>query len=141
MRRSKCEVYLHMVWATYRRLPLIIPEIESEVHGLLAGEARRLRCEVLAVGGTADHVHVALTLPSTVSVSRLAQQLKGVSSTRVRQQIAAGATFGWQDNYGAFSFSRSHRDRVVAYIRDQKRRHAAGMLWRTWEIREEAAER
>jgi len=41
----------------------------------------------------------------------------------------------------AFSFSRSHRDRVIAYIRDQKRRHAAGMLWRTWEIGEEAAER
>jgi len=88
-----------MVWATYRRLPLSIPEIEPEVHGLLAGEARRLRCEVLAVGGTADHVHVALTLPSTVSVSRLAQQLKGVSSTRVRQQIVAGQTFGWLDNY------------------------------------------
>jgi REP element-mobilizing transposase RayT len=76
MHRSKTEIYLHLVWATYRRLPLILPEIEAPVHGLIAGEARRVGCDVLAVGGMPDHVHLALRLPPALAVAKLMQQMK-----------------------------------------------------------------
>ena len=56
---------------------------------------------------------------------------------QVRQAGLEPATYGWQDHYAAFSFSRSHRARVIAYIRNQKRHHATGTIWTPWERVEE----
>ena len=126
-------MYLHFVWATYRRMPLVVEEIERAVYACILEEARKAGCEVLAIGGMPDHVHVAVHAPATVAPAVLARQMKGVSSTLVRREVRPGDTFGWQDGYGVFSFSRSHRDRVVAYIRNQKRHHLEASTWGEWE--------
>jgi REP element-mobilizing transposase RayT len=133
MQRSLTKIYLHLVWATYRRLPLVSAEIEPLVHRFVAGEARRQRCVVLAIGGMPDHIHLAVRMPATLAVARLMQQVKGVSSTRIRQEVLPGEIFGWQDNYAAFSISRSHVDRVVRYIEHQKQHHGTGTLSAGWE--------
>ncbi len=73
-------MYLHFVWATKRRLPLIVPEVERRLYGCISAEARRLGCEVLAVGGMPDHVHLAVAMPTVLSPAKLMQQVKGVSS-------------------------------------------------------------
>ena len=96
-------------------------------------ECKCLRCEVLAIGGMPNHVHLAVRVPATVATSRLMNQVKGVSSALVRNQLLPGELFGWQDGYAVFSFSRSHHDRVVAYIRNQKEHHATGAVWDAWE--------
>ena len=78
---------LHLVWGTHERLPCITPEIERPVHRCIEGEARALGCDVLAIGGTADHVHLVVKLPTTVTIARLAQQVKGVSSHFVHDEF------------------------------------------------------
>jgi len=136
-RRSRSEIYLHFVWATYRRMPLVTDEIERAVYACIVESARKEGCEILAVGGMPDHVHVAAKVPPRVAPAMLVKQMKGISSTLVRKQLLPGETFGWQDGYGAFSFSRSHRERVVAYIRNQKRHHAEAAIWAEWESLDE----
>ena len=132
-RKSNVEVYLHFVWATKRRLPLIVPELERRLHGCISGEAKRLDCEVLAVGGMPDHVHLAVAMPTVLSPAKLMQQVKGVSSRFASERLLpSGEVFVWQEGYGVFSFSRSHRDRVIAYIRNQKQHHASGDMWTAW---------
>jgi putative transposase len=133
MPNSRVDILLHVVWTTYRRLPLIVPEIEQPVYACLMDSARRTRCEVVAIGGMPDHVHVALRLAAETSPSALVRRMKGISSTLVRQRLLPGETFAWQDGYAAFSFSRSHLPKVAAYIRNQKRHHASRELWQDWE--------
>lgn len=133
MRQSRAEIYLHFVWATYQRMPLLRAEVERGVYACVMDECRRLRCEVLAIGGMPDHVHLAVRVPATVAPSKLMNQVKGVSSALVRNQLPPGELFGWQDGYAVFSFSRSQRERVVAYIRNQEQHHAKGDLWNAWE--------
>ncbi len=139
MRRSKAEIYLHFVWATHQRQPLVTPEVEAALYGCLVGEAQRLGCDVLAIGGMPDHVHVAVQMPTRVSAAQLMQRMKGVSSAYARRELLPDQPFGWQDNYAVFSLSRPHRRRVVAYIRGQKQHHAAGTLWPEWEETDEDA--
>ena len=133
MGQSKAEIYLHFVWTTHRRLPLMVPEIAPAVYRCIMNEAHAAKCEVLAIGGIADHVHLAVRLPTTVAPATLMQRVKGVSSALGRDHVGAGNTFGWQDGYGAFSFSRSHRERVIHYVRNQDQHHATGTLWTEWE--------
>ena len=138
MRRSKSEIYLHFVWATHRRLPLIVPELEPDLYSVLTHEAIGVGCEVLALNGTMDHVHLLLRTPTKRCPSQLMQQIKGASSSWGRQtclatQRISAEPFGWQDGYGVFSLSRSHLGRVISYIENQKTRHATNKLWAEWE--------
>jgi REP element-mobilizing transposase RayT len=132
-RQSKTRVYLHLVWATYERLPLLTPDIEREVYRCIESEATRLRCKVLAIGGMSDHVHLAVKLPSTVEYSRLMNQIKGVSSHFVHDQFAGHEGFKWQAGYGAYSIDPDHLDVVISYINNQKVHHTNNTLRSKWE--------
>ena len=76
------------------------------------------------MGGTEDHVHVACTLPRTVTVSKLLEELKSHSSGWLKRQHPQCVDFGWQKGYGAFSLGQSKLEALVRYIDHQKEHHA-----------------
>jgi putative transposase len=82
-------------------MKLVTGDIEQAVYACLLGEARQLGCEILAMGGMPDHVHVAMRLSAQTSISDVARRMKGVSSTLVRKQLRPGETVAWQDGYAA----------------------------------------
>ncbi|MBV9470626.1 MAG: IS200/IS605 family transposase [Abitibacteriaceae bacterium] len=133
MRRSKAEVYLHLVWSTAHRKQWLTPEIEREVHRCIQHEACRLGCVVLGLNGMPDHVHLVVQVPTTVSIAHLVKQIKGVSSTFINDHLEVEELFRWQEHYAVFSLSRSHLNRVVAYVKHQKQQHAVGRVWAAWE--------
>jgi len=63
MRDRYSRLYVHVIWATWDRLPLIDEELRAPLYRAITGQARRARCEAMAVGGIADHIHVLLTCP------------------------------------------------------------------------------
>lgn len=132
MQRSKIDVVVHYVWTTHLREPFLMPEVERRVHRCIAGEARRLRCLPLEVNGMPDHVHLVVQMHSTVSIARLAQAVKGVSSLFANRELGFEGAFDWQENYAAFSVG-SELEAVLAYVRKQKQHHASGELWAEWE--------
>lgn len=116
-------LYVHLIWTTWDRLPLLTPELEEVVYRCFNAECRRLGAEMLAVGGVADHVHLLVRLPRTLDVARLVKQLKGASSHLVTHEVRPGEFFKWRGGYSAFSVSRWDVPRVRGYIRRQKQRH------------------
>jgi len=133
MRRNKLALYIHLVWATWDRLPLLTPDIERRVFRNVESEAIGMGCKVLALNGMPDHVHLVVTIPSTVTIADLVKQVKGVSSHFVNETLKPEATFKWQGSYGAFSVSRWDVDNVVGYVKGQKAHHAAVELVAEWE--------
>ena len=121
-------VFMHLVWATDGRRPLLHPTLEDGVHDLVRSKCRQLRCTVLAVGGMPDHVHLLVELHPTVSVSALAKEVKGASSHAAAHLLRAGPSFRWQTGYGAFSVSHRDVPRTTAYVLRQKEHHASGTL-------------
>lgn len=87
MRRNKLALYIHLVWATWDRLPLITPEIERRLHRNIESEARKQGCDVLAINGVQDHIHLLVTLPATITIANLVKQVKGVSSHFVNETL------------------------------------------------------
>lgn len=128
MRRTKNEVYLHYIWRTYRSEPLVNEHVERPIYRCIEQQARQLGCDVLAVNGMPNHVHLVVKPPTTASLAAIAKQVKGVSSTFARDQLMHGNPFGWQDHYGVFSVSPRHVQRVVDYVKNQKQHHADGTL-------------
>ena len=73
-------------------------------------------------------------MPTTVSMAMLMKQVKGVSSSLLRD-LFPNLRFQWAQGYGVFAVSRSHLPRVIAYVENQKTRHAQKLLWDEWEER------
>jgi REP-associated tyrosine transposase len=113
----------HCVFATKGREPSLTPKIRERLWPYLGGIARENGMKALAIGGVADHVHILLSLPATMSVSKAMQLLKGNSSKWIHETFPALRSFAWQEGYGAFSIGISGIDETRAYIRDQEEHH------------------
>ena len=79
--------------------------------------------KAIAVGGMPDHVHILLFLPSTLSIAKALQLIKGGSSKWVHDNFPEHWRFGWQVKYGAFSVSVSLLDKTLQYIKAQQEHH------------------
>ena len=106
MRAPYTELYLHVVWATWDRMPLITEAIQPRLYAAIAAKCRELKCAPLAIGGIEDHVHLLVRLHTTVTVATLVQQVKGSSSHLVTHEITPGEFFKWQGAYGAFTLRK-----------------------------------
>lgn len=133
MRAPYTQLYLHAVWATWDRLPLITPNIELRLYGAINEKCRELKACPLALGGIDDHLHLLVRLPTTLSVADLLKGVKGSSSHLITQEISPNKFFKWQGAYGAFTLAKQDVGQVIDYIRNQKTHHAAKTIWEDWE--------
>jgi len=89
----------------------------------MGGIARKNDMKALAIGGIEDHVHLLLSLPSTLTIAKAIQQVKGASSKWVHETFREHEHFAWQEGYGAFSIGVSQVDRTIGYIESQAKHH------------------
>lgn len=118
----KC--YYHIVWATRYRQPVITPTFELTIFGAVERKCNQLRCELLGINGTTDHIHIALSIPPTHSVAHVVGQIKGVTSREVNQTFNMPDRFHWQESYSVLTFGEKVMPQVLNYIAHQKEHHA-----------------
>ncbi|GAB3794576.1 IS200/IS605 family transposase [Spirosoma humi] len=123
MSHSKSKIWVHTVFSTKARQPLIQPGIRPTVHDELRKQLIDSGCFVDCVGGVADHVHLLFLLNPKKSIVDVVKQIKGASSHTLNQMKLTATHFAWQIGYGAFSVSESHVPRVRAYILNQEEHH------------------
>ena len=116
-------VLVHCVWSTKNREPLLNSDLRDRLWPYLGGIARETKMKPLAIGGAADHVHILISLPPTLSSAKTIQLLKGNSSKWIHQTFPKMRSFEWQEGYGAFSIGISAFDATVSYIRNQTEHH------------------
>lgn len=110
------------MFSTKHREPIITPEIETRLYPFLGGIVRDLRCSLLTVNGTADHLHVLVRYRPDLSHSELLINIKSRSSKWIHNDLGMRNS-AWQENYGGFTVSRSVVPAVTAYITGQKAHH------------------
>jgi len=124
MPQSLAKVYLHVIFSTKNREPILADPWRDELFHVLGGTANNLGCQSLAVGGVSDHVHLLFQLGRTITIADAVGKIKSTSSVWVNQTRGLPAPFHWQNGYGAFSVSQSNVEAVRDYIRRQPEHHA-----------------
>jgi putative transposase len=114
---------IHVVFSTKNRADLIAPEIENDLFGYIHGIIENNRSKLILANGTANHVHLLISLGRGVSISELIGDIKRVSSSWIKKQDAKFSNFYWQEGYGAFSVGQTEDQAVVEYIANQKEHH------------------
>ncbi len=126
---------MHCVFSTKERRPLLTPTIRKRLFPYLGGIARENDMRALAVGGVGDHVHALVSLPTTLSVAKAMQLLKGNSSKWLRETFPELRVQGyaWQEGFGSFSIGISGVKDTVRYIQTQEEHHAKKSSREEWE--------
>jgi putative transposase len=126
---SYYKLFYHLVWATYRRYPVLVSATRDAVYGTIITKATKLGAYVHALNGIEDHVHLVVTIPPTIALSNFIGQIKGTSSRMANAMPREiHEPFGWQDEFGALSFSERDLPAVVRYVQLQQQHHASNTL-------------
>ena len=123
MSHSFISQLMHCVFSTKERRSMITPEIQPRLFQYMGGIARENKMKLLAAGGVDDHVHLLVSFPSTISVAKGLQLLKGGSSKWIHETFPEQRMFEWQEGYGAFSIGISDVERTTEYISHQPEHH------------------
>ncbi|HEX2473505.1 MAG TPA: IS200/IS605 family transposase [Lacipirellulaceae bacterium] len=123
MAHSYVSALFHCVFTTKERRDTITEDLQERVWPYMGGIARENNMRALAIGGVEDHVHLLLSIPSTLSVAKALQLIKGGSSTWVHETFPEYHRLEWQEGYGAFSIGVSQVDDTRQYIANQREHH------------------
>jgi putative transposase len=115
--------YIHYVFSTKNRQPLLSPALRERLYPYFGGIASQNNLQIIISGGTENHVHILALLSATLTISKAIQLLKGGSSKWLHDTFPDQHQFAWQEGYGAFSVSQSQTPTVVEYIRNQAEHH------------------
>ena len=114
-------ILVHCVFSTKCRRDLIPDELVNKLGRYFVGIGKNHNIPVLCAGGTANHIHLLIALPATVTLAKAVQTLKANSSRWMGEH---GFDFAWQEGCGAFSVSASNVNAVKQYIDHQPEYHA-----------------
>ncbi len=100
-----------------------MPEIEDGLFGYLHGIVEINKSKLILANGTANHVHLLISLGKVISISELVGDIKRDSSVWIKTQDSQFKSFHWQEGYGAFSVGQTQVKDVTKYITNQKEHH------------------
>ena len=123
MPHSFNKIWIHAIWSTKERVPLLMEEVEANVYQFMKEQFAEMGCPVRIINGAPDHVHCLFLLNPQKSVAEAIKHVKGTSSHHINYHNLMPQKFAWQTGYAAYSVSESVADNVFAYIQNQKEHH------------------
>mgnify|MGYP000985830904 CR=1 FL=1 len=123
MGQSLNKIYVHLVFSTKYREPLITDLIKDELFSYLGGICKNLECNPIQVGGHKDHVHILCLLSKKIALMDWLEKVKSNSSKWMKTKGAEFENFYWQNGYGAFSVNPTEIETVKNYILHQEEHH------------------
>jgi REP element-mobilizing transposase RayT len=123
MPQSLSQLYVHLIFSTKHREPMLLSPARQDLHAYLAAILNNQDSPALKVGGMSDHVHALFRLSNNIALAKIVEEVKTSSSKWVKTQGRDLANFYWQSGYGAFSVSAAGVEEVVEYIAQQESHH------------------
>ena len=123
MANTYTQMYIQFVFAVQNRASLIQTAWKDELYKYITGIIQNNKHKLIAINGTANHIHVFTGYKPHQLIPDLLQDIKGSSSGWINKKGFVKGKFRWQEGYGAFSYSHSHIDKVVKYITNQEQHH------------------
>ncbi|MCX6255855.1 MAG: IS200/IS605 family transposase [Bacteroidia bacterium] len=117
------QIYIQIVFAVKGREVTIGSEWEERLYQYITGIIRNKNQKLIAIGGTASHIHIFVGMKPSCCLSDLVREIKKASNDFVKENRLSKFYFSWQEGFGAFSYSHSQIDNVVKYILNQKEHH------------------
>lgn len=118
MGQSLVKNYIHLIFSTKHRSPLIPHSVEEELYSYIGGICKKMECYPIKIGGYTDHIHILCMLSKKIALMDLLEEIKSHSSKWMKSKGEELKNFYWQNGYGAFSVNPSEIEKVITYIKN-----------------------
>lgn len=124
MANTYIQLYIHIVFSVKARHALIPKHHKSKLHQYITGIITKRKQKVIQINSMPDHIHILVGMTPDIALSDLVQSIKIGSTRFINRQGWIAGKFQWQEDFGAFSYSRSQLNTVAAYIENQEEHHS-----------------
>ena len=123
------QIYYQLVFGTKYRKPTITKEQDEELYKYIGGIIKNKNCKLYRINGVEDHIHIMSDLHPTICLSDYVKDIKVASSLWMKESGKFPLFEGWQEGYGAFTYSVREKDMIINYIKNQKKHHKTENLY------------
>lgn len=117
------QILYQIVYSTKNRSPTLVTEKRKELYKYIWGILKNKKCHLYQIGGIEDHVHIVTHLHPSVALSDLVKDIKLASTDYIKNEKLFTNFNGWQDGYGAFTYSIDSKENLINYVKNQEEHH------------------
>jgi putative transposase len=117
------QILYQIVFGTKHHRKTLTGDNRDNLFRYIAGILKNKKCHVYRINGVEDHLHIVTHLQPTVALSHLVKDIKLASSDFIKKNKLFPHFSGWQDGYGAFTYSIKEKDRLIEYVKNQQEHH------------------
>lgn len=117
------QIFYHIVFGTKYRKMTIAEENCEQLYKYIWGIVKNNRCKLYRINGADDHIHIFSDLHPSASLADYIKDIKVASNGWMKSSGLFPKFEGWQESYGAFTYSIKEKDNIIHYIKNQKEHH------------------
>jgi REP element-mobilizing transposase RayT len=121
--RTYTQIIYQVVFGTKRREKTLWKENRDELYKYIGGLLVNKKCTPVMIGGVEDHLHIVMDLHPTVALASIVKDIKLASSDYIKRNKLFPHFCGWQEGYGAFTYSVKERQALINYVANQEIHH------------------
>ena len=117
------QILYQLVFSTWKREKTMVESGQEPLYKYISGILKKKNCHLYRVNGMEDHIHIVTHVHPSISVATLIKDIK-LACTSWNKETGNFKNFnGWQEGYGAFTYSIKDKDRLINYVKNQKSHH------------------
>jgi len=117
------QIIYQIVFSTKNREHTLSKQNREELFKYIWGILKKKNCHLYRIGGVEDHIHIVIHLHPSISLASLVKDIKLASSEFIKNNNTFENFNGWQDGYGAFTYSIKEKDALIEYVKNQEQHH------------------
>jgi len=117
------QILYQIVYSTKNREQSLIHPGREELFRYICGILKNKKCHLYQIGGVSDHLHIITHLHPSIALADLIKDIKLASTDHIKKINLFPLFNGWQDGYGAFTYSIDAKENLIAYVKNQEEHH------------------
>lgn len=117
------QILYQVVFSTKQREQVLGKENRPELFKYVWGVLNKNNCHLYRINGVEDHLHIVTHIHPSVSLADLVKDIKIASSVLIKDKQLFKNFNGWQEGYGAFTYSIKEKYKLIEYVKNQEEHH------------------
>jgi putative transposase len=123
MSSTHTQILYQIVYSTKHREKVMTKENRPALFKYMFGLLNKKKCHLYRLNGVEDHLHIVTHLHPSVALADMVKDLKVSSSEFIKDNNLFKDFGGWQDGYGAFTYTIKAKDNLIEYVKNQEEHH------------------
>ncbi len=117
------QIIYQIVFSTKNREKCLLKAKRDELYKYINGILHNKNCTTIQINGVEDHLHILIHLHPSIALADLIKEIKISSHKFIKESFLFPDFKGWQDGYGAFTYSVDSLPGLIIYIQQQEKYH------------------